>query len=99
MKFCKVFKITILILISNQLLFDVSKAKAAEEIKIIYNIFSRTIEVNSLKSFAEKGTSTKNLRKILKKHLVSFRQELLLYVLKVTIQYMGKLLIHLTLYL
>jgi len=66
MKFSKVFKIIIFILISNQLLFDVSKANAAEEIKIIYNIFSRTIEVNSLKSFAEKGTSTKNLRKILK---------------------------------
>ena len=66
MKFSKVFKIIIFILISNQLLFYISKANAAEEIKIIYNIFSRTIKVNSLKSFAEKGTSTKNLRKILK---------------------------------
>ena len=66
MKFNKVFKFIIFILISNQLLFDISKANAAEEIKIIYNIFSRTIKVNSLKSFAEKGTSTKNLRKILK---------------------------------
>ena len=55
-----------LILISSQLLFNVSKANAAEEIKIIYNIFSRTIEVESLKSFAEEGKSSKTLRKILK---------------------------------
>ena len=66
MKFSKVFKIIIFILISNQLLFDVSKANAAEEIKIIYNIFSRTIKVESLKSFAEEGKSSKTLRKILK---------------------------------
>ena len=56
----------ILILISSQLLFNVSKANAAEEIKIIYGIFSRTIEVNSLKTFAEEGSSTRKLRKILK---------------------------------
>ena len=55
-----------LILISSQLLFNVSKANSAEEIKIIYNIFSRTINVNSLKSFAEEGNSSKKLRKILK---------------------------------
>ena len=55
-----------LILISSQLLFNVSKANSAEEIKIIYNIFSRTIKVNSLKSFAEEGNSSKKLRKILK---------------------------------
>ena len=54
------------ILISSQLIFNVSKANAAEEIKIIYSIFSRTIKVNSLKTFAEKGYSTKNLRRILK---------------------------------
>ena len=54
------------ILISSQLLFNVSKANAAEEIKIIYSIFSRTIEVNSLKKFAEEGNSTNKLRRILK---------------------------------
>ena len=54
------------ILISSQLLFDASKTNAAEEIKIVYNIFSRTIKVNSLKNFAEEGNSTKNLRRILK---------------------------------
>ena len=57
---------TFLILISSQLLLSVSKANAAEEIKIIYSIFSRTIEVNSLKKFAEEGDSTRNLKRILK---------------------------------
>ena len=66
MKFSKVFKIIIFILISNQLLFDVSKANAAEEIKIVYSIFSRTIKVNSLKNFAEEGNSTKKLKRILR---------------------------------
>ena len=55
-----------LILINFQLLFNVSKANSAEEIKIVYNIFSRTIKVNSLKTFAKKGNSTKKLRRILK---------------------------------
>ena len=67
MKFNKLSSINFfLILISSQLLFSVSKANAAEEIKIIYNIFSRTIKVQSLKSFAEEGKSSKTLRKILK---------------------------------
>ena len=57
---------TLFILISSQLLFNVSKVKAAEEIKIVYSIFSRTIKVNSLKRFAEKGYSTKNLKRILR---------------------------------
>ena len=54
------------ILVSSQLLFNISKTNAAEEIKIIYSIFSRTIKVESLKNFAEKGDSTKKLRRILK---------------------------------
>ena len=66
MKFSKFFKIIFFILISNQLLFDVSKANAAEEIKIVYSIFSRTIKVNSLKNFAEEGNSTKKLKRILR---------------------------------
>ena len=57
---------TFFILISSQILFSVSKANAAEEIKIIYSIFSRTIEVNSLKTFAKEGRATKKLRRILK---------------------------------
>ena len=54
------------ILIISQSLFNISKANAAEEIKIIYSIFSRTIKVNSLKTFAEEGNSTKQLKRILK---------------------------------
>ena len=57
---------TFLILISSQLIFNVSKAYSAEKIKIIYSIFSRTIEVNSLKTFAEKGDSSKQLNRILR---------------------------------
>ena len=66
MKFKKLLIKTFFILISSQLVFNVSKASAAEEIKITYSIFSRTIEVNSLKRFAEKGQSTKKLKRILK---------------------------------
>jgi len=53
------------ILIISQLLFNISNVKAAEEIKIVYSIFSRTIDVSSLKAFAEKGDSTKKLQRIL----------------------------------
>ena len=67
MKFNKFLIIKIFfIFISSQLFFNVSKANAAEEIKIIYSIFSRTIKVNSLKTFAEEGNSTKKLKRILK---------------------------------
>ena len=67
MKFNRLLIIkTIFILISSQLLFNVSKANSAEEIKIIYSIFSRTIEVDSLKKFAEEGNSTNKLKRILK---------------------------------
>ena len=63
MKLNKFFKIKIFfILISSQILFNIPKINAAEEIKIIYSIFSRTIKVDSLKDFAEKGYSTRNLK-------------------------------------
>jgi len=67
MKFSKIliFK-TCLLFICSQLFFNVTKANAAEEIKIIYSIFSRTIKVNSLKTYAEEGNSTKKLKRILK---------------------------------
>ena len=57
---------TFCILIISQFFFNISDANAAEEIKIIYNIFSRTIDVDLLKKFAEKGDSTRNLKRILK---------------------------------
>ena len=60
-----IFKIYF-ILISSPFFFNVPKAHAAEEIKIIYSIFSRTIKVNSLKTFAKEGRSTRKLKRILK---------------------------------
>ena len=67
MNFSKILIIKIFfIFISSQFLFNVSKANAAEEIKIIYSIFSRTIKVNSLKTYALEGNSTKKLRRILR---------------------------------
>ena len=67
MNFSKILKTKIfLFIISSQFLFNVSKANAAEEIKIIYSIFSRTIKVNSLKTYAQEGNSTKKLRRILR---------------------------------
>ncbi len=54
------------VILSSQLIFNVSKANAAEEIKIIYSIFSRTIPVNSLKTFAEEGNSSRKLKRILR---------------------------------
>ena len=67
MKFDKLLIIKIFfIFISSQLLFNVSKANSAEEIKIIYSVFSRTVDINSLKTFAEGSDSTKKLKKILR---------------------------------
>ena len=57
---------TFFIILSSLFLFNVSKANSAEKIKIVYSIFSRTVEVNSLKTFAEEGDSTKKLKRILK---------------------------------
>ena len=67
MKFSKflIFKIFFL-LVSYPLFLNLPKANAAEEIKITYSIFSRTIKVNSLKTFAEEGKSTRKLNRILK---------------------------------
>ncbi len=67
MKFNKFLIIkSFLILLISQLLIDIPRANSAEEIKIIYNIFSRTIKVNSLKKFVEEGKSSKKLKRILK---------------------------------
>ena len=67
MKFSKflIFEI-FYILVSSSLFLNVPKTNAAEEIKITYSIFSRTIKVNSLKTFAIEGKSTRKLKKIMK---------------------------------
>jgi len=54
------------ILVISPLFFITPKAHTAEEIKITYSLFSRTIKVNSLKTFAKEGKSTRNLKRILK---------------------------------
>ena len=67
MNFSKFLKFKIFfILVISPLFFNVPKAYTAEEIKITYSIFSRTIKVNSLKTFAKGGNSTKKLKRILK---------------------------------
>ena len=67
MKFSKYLATKIfLILISNQILLNIPKANSAENIKIVYSIFSRTIKVDSLKKFAEEGDATEKLKRILK---------------------------------
>ena len=67
MKFNKflLFKIFFILVISP-LFFNAPKAYTAEEIKIRFSIFSRTIKVNSLKTFAKEGKSTRKLKRILK---------------------------------
>jgi len=54
------------IFVISPLFLNVPKANTAEEIKITYSIFSRTIKVNSLKIFAKEGKSTRKLKRILK---------------------------------
>ena len=67
MKFSKFLIIKILfILTSSQLVFNASQAKAADEIKIVYSIFSRTIKVKTLKEYALEGKSTRQLKRILR---------------------------------
>ena len=55
----------IILIFSINPFFNSPKVEAAENIKIVYGIFSRTIKVESLKTFAEKGQSSKKLQRIL----------------------------------
>ena len=59
--FTKIF----LILTINQFFLNTPKVKAAENIKIIYSVFSRTVSVESLKNFAKNGNSSNELRRVL----------------------------------
>ena len=62
----KIFSLNFLILlVINQIFFKVPEAKSAEQIKIVYSVFSRTIEVDSLKKYAESSQADKKLRRIL----------------------------------
>ena len=66
MKLSKIFfSKVILIFFFSQIFFNIPKSYAAEEIKIIYSIFSRTIKIDSLKTFAKNNKKTKSLKRIL----------------------------------
>ena len=54
-----------LILITNQVFLNTPKVKSAENIKIIYSVFSRTVTVDSLKNFASNGNPSTKLRRVL----------------------------------
>ena len=47
-------------------IFGANKVKGAEEIKIVYSLFSRTIKVEELKNFATYGEADRNFRRLLK---------------------------------
>ncbi len=65
MKFSKsIIPRIFLILFTHQIFFNAPKVQSAEKIKITYSIFSRTVTVDSLRTFAENGNSSKSLRKI-----------------------------------
>tara|TARA_Y100000589_G_scaffold177052_1_gene167841 strand:+ start:2006 stop:2578 length:573 start_codon:yes stop_codon:yes gene_type:complete len=57
----------LIIIIFIKSLFFIPELKSAEEIKIIYSIFSRTIEIESLKKYAASGNAKKNLKRLLKR--------------------------------
>ena len=59
-----IFQQVFFILIFNQFFFNIQGVKSAEKIKIVYSIFTRTIEVNALKDFANEGNTTSNLKRI-----------------------------------
>ena len=61
-----IFQQVFFILIFNQFFFNIQGVKSAEKIKIVYSIFTRTIEVNALKDFANEGNTTSNLKRIFK---------------------------------
>ena len=65
MKFSKSLILKIFLILFTNQIFNVPKAQSAEKIKIIYSVFSRTVTVDSLKTFAESGNSSKSLRRIL----------------------------------
>ena len=66
MKFSRNLIPKILIIFITSLIFlNNNKVHSAEDIKIIYSIFSRTVTVDSLKNFAKEGTSSNELKRIL----------------------------------
>ena len=54
-----------LLFFAIQSFLNFQKVESAENIKIVYSIFSRTITVESLKNFADNGNATNKLRRVL----------------------------------
>ena len=53
------------IIITNHIFINTPKVESAENIKIIYSVFSRTVTVDSLKNFARNENPSNKLRRIL----------------------------------
>jgi len=47
-------------------IFSTNEVQSAEQIKIIYSVFSRTISIKSLKNYSVTGEAEKKLKKLLK---------------------------------
>ena len=60
-----IYKSFLCFLLINPFLF-ISKLESAEEIKVIYSIFSRTISIKSLKNYSLTGKAEKNLERLLR---------------------------------
>ena len=60
-----IYKIFLCFIIINPILF-INKVQSADQIKITYSIFSRTISINSLKKYSLTGKAEKNLERILR---------------------------------
>ena len=54
-----------LLFITNHIFVSTPKVESAENIKIVYSVFSRTVTVDSLKNFAKDGKPSTKLRRIL----------------------------------
>ena len=57
-------KLFLCFVLINPFLF-INKVQSAEQIKITYSIFSRTISIKSLKRYSETGKAEKNLERLL----------------------------------
>ena len=60
-----IYKLFLCFILINPVLI-INKIKSAEQIKITYSIFSRTISINSLKQYSLTGKAEKKLERLLK---------------------------------
>ena len=60
-----IFKFLLCLILINPL-FSINKVQSADQIKITYKIFSRTISINSLKKYSLTGNAEKKLERLLK---------------------------------